>query len=106
MKHNQRQVSNGEPARQFDSVMPGVVTLLNERQAARVLGVSPRTLWGLAARGEVPFVRVGKTAKRYDPNDLRAYCERNRVTSTPAVSAPQDPADNHFIRVNHGGHHG
>ena len=106
MKHNQRQVSNGEPARQFDSIMPGVVTLLNERQAARVLGVSPRTLWGLAARGEVPFVRVGKTAKWYDPNDLRAHCERNRVTSTPAVSDSPDPADNHFIHDNHGGHHG
>ena len=38
MKHNQRQVSNGEPAKQFDSVMPGVVTLLNERQAAVGLG--------------------------------------------------------------------
>lgn len=105
MMRNHRQAAGGERAGQMDAAIPAE-SLLNERQAARVLGVSPRTLWGLAARGEVPFVRVGRTAKRYDPNDLRAYCERNRVTSTPAGSAPQDPADNHFIHVNHGGHHG
>ena len=53
--------------------------LLNERQAAAFLGVSPRTLWGLADRGEVPFIRISRTVKRYAMADLRAYCDRNRV---------------------------
>jgi hypothetical protein len=64
--------------------------LLNERAAAKFLGVSPRTLWGLANCGEVPFVRVGKSAKRYDPRDLRAYCDKQR--SRPPVIEGEPPA--------------
>ncbi len=58
--------------------------LLNERQAAAFLGVSPRTLWGLADRGEVPFIRISRTVKRYAMADLRAYCDRNRVNGSVA----------------------
>lgn len=65
-------------------VVPSGEGLLNERQAASFLGVSPRTLWGLAARGEIPFIRISRTAKRYAMDDLRAYCERNRVTGGAA----------------------
>jgi hypothetical protein len=56
MTRNQQQVSSG--AGQLDAARR-VENLLNEQQAARVLGVSPRTLWGLAdsvaaARSEPP----------------------------------------------------
>lgn len=105
MTRNQRQASGGHPAIAEATTSP-VESLLNERQAARVLGVSPRTLWGLASRGEVPFVRVGKTSKRYDPSDLRAYCERNRVVGAVADPARRDPAEAHSTQANHGGHHG
>lgn len=46
--------------------------VLNEKQAAAYLGISPRTLWALAAGEEVPCVRIGK-AKRYRTADLDAY---------------------------------
>ncbi len=34
--------------------------LLDERTAARTLGVAPRTLWSLADAGEIPCVRIGR----------------------------------------------
>lgn len=33
---------------------------LRPAQAARAIGVSPRQLWSLTARGEIPVVRVGR----------------------------------------------
>lgn len=63
MRNNQQHVANGEPAKQFDSVIPGIASLLNERQAARVLGVSPRTLWGLAARGRCRSSELARRQK-------------------------------------------
>ena len=46
--------------------------LLTEPEAARLLSLSPRTLWGLAERGEVPSIKIGR-AKRYRLSDLQAY---------------------------------
>ncbi len=66
--------------------------LLNERQAAAFLGVSPRTLWGLANRGEVPFIRISRTVKRYAMDDLKAYCDRNRVNGGVADKQHIQPA--------------
>lgn len=71
----------------MQSPTPPLEPLLDEREAATFLGVSPRTLWGLASRGEVPYVRVGKISKRYDPQDLRAFRDRNRVGG-PAIPEP------------------
>lgn len=59
-------------------------TLLNERAAAKLLGVSPRVLWGLAQSGAIPFIRIGPRLKRYAPNDLRDFVNRNRRTNQPA----------------------
>jgi hypothetical protein len=62
-----------------DSVdMVDVVELLDERAAARRLGISPRAMWGLADSGAVPFIKIGPRLKRYDPRDLADYIERNR----------------------------
>ena len=37
------------------------VFALRRAEAARALGISPRTLWSLTASGEVPHVRIGKS---------------------------------------------
>lgn len=34
--------------------------LVNEREAAMLLGVSPRTVWTLADAGELPVIRIGR----------------------------------------------
>jgi excisionase family DNA binding protein len=47
---------------------------LRPRDAARVLSVSERTLWGLTKQGRVPFVRIGK-AVRYPVHLLRKWLE-------------------------------
>lgn len=64
--------------------------LLDERAAARRLGISPRAMWGLADSGAIPFIRIGPRLKRYDPRDLADYIERNRrqrlAPSNPACS--------------------
>lgn len=51
--------------------------LVNSRAAARMLGISERTLWGLAADGLLPQVRIGR-AVRYAMADLQAYIDRQR----------------------------
>ena len=52
--------------------------LLTEREAAKVLSVSPRTLWGLRAAGEIPCIRLGR-AVRYDPADLAAWISSQKA---------------------------
>ena len=52
--------------------------LLDERAAARRLGISPRAMWGLADSGAIPFIRIGPRLKRYDPRDVADFIERNR----------------------------
>jgi excisionase family DNA binding protein len=59
--------------------------LVPAREAARLLAVSERTLWGLTRRGEVPCVRIGR-AVRYDPRDLAAYVERLRAPAAEGVA--------------------
>ena len=43
--------------------------LLTAREAAELLRVSTRTLWGLTASGRVPFVRIGRSV-RYPHDEL------------------------------------
>lgn len=68
--------------------------LLDERAAAKFLGISPRVLWGLADTGNIPFIRIGPRLKRYDPKDLREFIERSRRINQPACdnSATQTTA--------------
>lgn len=58
-------------------------TLLDERAAAKILGVSPRVLWGLADAGTIPFIRIGPRLKRYDPRDLQDFIDRSRRINRP-----------------------
>lgn len=53
---------------------------LRPREAAKALGISPRTLWGLTApRGPIPCVRVGVGKRRavlYPTAELQAWLSR------------------------------
>jgi hypothetical protein len=52
--------------------------LLNENEAARILGLSPKTLqrWRVYRRG-VRFLKIGGTV-RYDPADIADYIDAQR----------------------------
>lgn len=39
--------------------------LVDTRTAARLLSISPRTLWSLTRQGDMPVIRIGR-AVRYD----------------------------------------
>jgi len=53
---------------------------LRPREAAKALGISARTLWGLTApRGPIPCVRVGSGKRRtvlYPVAELQAWLNR------------------------------
>jgi excisionase family DNA binding protein len=55
----------------------GVDPLLTYRQAAKVLGVTERTVWTLVHDGALPVVRFGRNV-RIDPVDLREFIERGK----------------------------
>jgi DNA-binding transcriptional MerR regulator len=57
---------------------PAPVLLVDEREAARLLGVSPRSLWNFEKQGLVKSVRLGKS-KRYSLRDLEDAIERLRT---------------------------
>jgi len=44
------------------------------KQAAQMLNISERTLWGLTCpRGPIPCVRIGARSVRYSVDALKAY---------------------------------
>jgi excisionase family DNA binding protein len=57
--------------------------LLDLHEVARALRVSERTAWGLARRGDLPAVRIGRRLL-FDPADLRAFIERQKTTGAGA----------------------
>ena len=61
--------------------------LLDEREAARQLAVSTRSLWQLRKDGKIAFVPVGGRVL-YDPADLAAFISRQRRPATVPESAP------------------
>lgn len=61
--------------------------LLTYRRAARRLGVSERTLWGLVKRGQLPAVKFGGVV-RIDPVDLDRFIEKAKAgQQTPGAKA-------------------
>lgn len=57
--------------------------LLDQTEAARRLGVAPRTLerWRWSGDGP-PYISVSRRAARYDPRDLDQWISARRRTST------------------------
>ena len=51
---------------------PAPPKLLSARDAAKLLGVSERTLWSMTHRGEIAAVRIGRRVL-YDPQDLSRW---------------------------------
>ncbi|HOM19089.1 MAG TPA: helix-turn-helix domain-containing protein [Thermoguttaceae bacterium] len=64
--------------------------LLNERQAAELLGISARHLHTLRKRGEVPYIRLGGRVL-YAPEALQRWIERRlqAAEAAPSESAAQ-----------------
>jgi excisionase family DNA binding protein len=60
--------------------------MLTATDVARQLGVSRRHVYALAERGELQAYRFGD-AVRFAPEDLAAYIERCRSTSTKPAAA-------------------
>ena len=62
--------------------------LLTSREAAAMLSVSERTLWGVThPRGDLPAVMIGRCV-RYDPADRKASIARRWSRPTEETSAP------------------
>ena len=60
--------------------------LLDERQAATALGLTPRTLQSWRHRGgenAIPFVRISARCIRYRPEDLREWAAGRLVAAEP-----------------------
>lgn len=54
---------------------------IGAKEAARMLGVTPRTVIRLAERGEIKAFRVGELWKFY-ASDIREYIEKQRQPRT------------------------
>ena len=52
--------------------------LVDCRDAARMLSISPRALWSLTKNGELPAVRIGKRSVRYDVESLRRWIDQRK----------------------------
>lgn len=57
--------------------------LIDERTVARLLGVSPRSIWTMAATGELPSVRIGRR-KLYAVETVRRFIAE-RESAGPAT---------------------
>ncbi len=51
--------------------------LLNNNEAAQILGISPFSLRGKVSRREVPFIKIGRRTL-FSPSDLKAFIDRNK----------------------------
>lgn len=54
------------------------VRLLNVREAARFLGTTPKTLYTMAWRRDILFVKIGRSL-RFDLRDLEQMIEDGKV---------------------------
>ncbi|MEW4490966.1 helix-turn-helix domain-containing protein [Thalassoglobus sp. JC818] len=52
--------------------------LVTPRQAANLLSISERTLWGMTKRCDLPHIRIWRSV-RYSVEDLRDWIARQRV---------------------------
>ncbi|MFT5528136.1 MAG: excisionase family DNA binding protein [Pirellulaceae bacterium] len=62
--------------------------LLNAKQAAEALAISPRKLWGMTASGEIPHCRLGRCL-RYPVDDLRRWIDQKKEGGRPNEPPPE-----------------
>jgi excisionase family DNA binding protein len=58
-------------------------SLLTEAQAAKLLGIKPRTVRAWRARNGLPYVKISAKTIRFLDSDIRVWLQRRRV----AISA-------------------
>jgi len=61
------------------------VRLLDVKQAARYLGTTPKTLYTMAWRRDIVFVKIGRSL-RFDIADLERLIEKAKVRPTEEKS--------------------
>lgn len=59
--------------------------LLSESEAARLLGLCPKTIYSLRKSGQLPFVQIGKSV-RYALDSLREFVKSLEQRNTPGVA--------------------
>lgn len=52
--------------------------LVDEREAARLLAVSPRTVFTLAADGKLPYLKIGRS-KKFAVADIKAFIASAKI---------------------------
>lgn len=57
--------------------------LLTAQEAAKLLTVSPRTVWALTKAGALPSIRIGRSV-RYSRQDIEAFIAARRTTTRKA----------------------
>ena len=62
----------GGPRGQFNE------PLLTAEQTAEYMQISPRHLWEISNRGDLPRIKLGRVV-RYSPTDIRQYLERLKL---------------------------
>ena len=62
----------------MDCVSEGEPMLISATQAAKTLGISPRSLWTLTRAGTIPFIQLGRRVM-YSPSSLQDWVARNTV---------------------------
>jgi hypothetical protein len=77
---------------QNNIVQPGAIAapiqtrLVNEHRAAAILGLSVKTLRWRWTGSELPYIKLGRSAVRYDIGDLENYIAAGRRQSTSVAA--------------------
>jgi len=56
--------------------------LYNQAEAAKILGVCPKTVYNLTKEGVLPVVRLAKRIVRYSRRDLEVFIQERTEVST------------------------
>jgi excisionase family DNA binding protein len=67
--------------------------LLTADEVAEILQVSLITVYRRMQTGELPHIKLGHRQVRIKPEDLEAYIEAHRVTSTALSAGAGEPAE-------------
>ena len=60
--------------------------LMNNDEAAELLGISPFSLRGKVSRRQIPYVKIGRRTL-FSPADLQAFIEANKYEPRPRREA-------------------
>lgn len=69
---------------------PSEPLLIGVEEVARLLNVSPRTVWTLTATGELPHLRIGRRVL-YSREGVRSWTQSRLHAAVPTAAAPPPP---------------